>query len=208
MSSSLNGMSTLTKTTNHKNCSDLIAWHPTTYNCRLPGSSEEQGADTGFFRGGPRIGRLPQKNLCIGEFAKYFWPPKAPLWKNATGGARARFNFLHTIQLLRWFYVFQTCFFFWLFWQLNSYTEPPSPNLVPYLELKGRGLAPGPPLNPPLLKKYGPRLFEAGVTNYTVLYIDKVNIDGGTVQCDEIRWEQLENWHFSRGSNFWTNDFT
>ena len=29
----------------------------------------------------------------------------------------------------------------------------------------------------------------------------------GYVQCDAIRWEQLENWHFSRGYNFWTNDF-
>ena len=26
------------------------------------------------------------------------------------------------------------------------------------------------------------------------------------VQCDAIRWKQLENWHFSRGYNFWTND--
>ena len=29
---------------------------------------------------------------------------------------------------------------------------------------------------------------------------------GNTVQCDAIRWEQFENWHFSRGYNFWTKD--
>ena len=27
-----------------------------------------------------------------------------------------------------------------------------------------------------------------------------------TLQCDAIRWEQLENLHFWRGFNFWTND--
>ena len=28
----------------------------------------------------------------------------------------------------------------------------------------------------------------------------------GQLQCDAISWEQLDNWHFSRGYNFWTND--
>ena len=28
----------------------------------------------------------------------------------------------------------------------------------------------------------------------------------GTIQCDAIRWEQLENRHFLRGYNLWTND--
>ena len=27
-----------------------------------------------------------------------------------------------------------------------------------------------------------------------------------TIQCDVIRLEQFENWHFSGGYNFWTND--
>ena len=26
------------------------------------------------------------------------------------------------------------------------------------------------------------------------------------IQCDAIRWEQLENWHFLRGYTFWSND--
>ena len=26
------------------------------------------------------------------------------------------------------------------------------------------------------------------------------------LQCDAIRQEQFETWHFSRGYNFWTND--
>ena len=26
-----------------------------------------------------------------------------------------------------------------------------------------------------------------------------------TIQCDAIRWEQFEIWHFSRGYNFWTD---
>ena len=26
------------------------------------------------------------------------------------------------------------------------------------------------------------------------------------LQCDTIRWEQLENWYFSRGYILWTND--
>ena len=33
-----------------------------------------------------------------------------------------------------------------------------------------------------------------------------LRLESMEIQCDAIRWEQFENWHFSRGYNFWTND--
>ena len=34
---------------------------------------------------------------------------------------------------------------------------------------------------------------------------DQVHFLLSGLRCDAIRWEHLENWHFSRGYNFWTN---
>ena len=37
-------------------------------------------------------------------------------------------------------------------------------------------------------------------------WVEIFKIPRNSLQCDTIRWEQFENWHFSRCYNFWTDD--
>ena len=57
-----------------------------------------------------------------------------------------------------------------------------------------------------------PKLFvKIGIGANIFLFVSRIKQTNTShirgVQCDAISWKQIDKWHFSRGYNFWTNDF-